>query len=183
MSGPDTAQPGRSPPPGAPQCLPSPRRRDRMGVLSGLPGLRGGQGLGVTGVTSHGQRRGRTHAWPSPYPRICGRARAAEALGRASGGPRPRPGAGVAGAHVCPAPPPARGLRGLLSARSLSPASGAGLALSLGVTQAFGGDARWGDAVVSSLNPDVSFSPNPDRLARASWAHGAPPARHLGKPT
>lgn len=119
MSGPDTAQPGRSPPPGAPQCLPSPRRTDRMGVLSGLPGLRGGQGLGVTGVTSRGQRRGRTHAWPSPYPRICGRARAAEALGRASGGPRPRPGAGVAGAHVRPAPPPARGLRGLLSARSV----------------------------------------------------------------
>lgn len=174
MSGPDTAQPGRSPPPGAPQCLPSPRRRDRMGVLSGLPGLRGGQGLGVTGVTSRGQRRGRTHAWPSPYPRICGRARAAEALGRASGGctrvPCPA---------SCPGPagPPVRPFR------SLSPASGAGLALSLGVTQAFGGDARWGDAVVSSLNPDVSFSPNPDRLARASWARGAPPARHLGKPT
>lgn len=38
-------------------------------------------------------------------------------------------------------------------------------------------------AVVSSLNPDVDFSLNTDRLVRALWARGAHPARDLGKPT
>lgn len=75
-------------------------------------------------------------------------------------------------------------LLGLLAVlfRFVSPASGAGLALSLVSRKAFGGDTRWGD-VVSSLNPVVDVFPDTDWLLGALWVHRAHLVRDLGKPT